>query len=246
MCYEPGRGSGNVNLLFSSLFRFRFVLEAKQRVWNKSLSVHVSRDPRDVQLLWCCPTAAQWRSWHSSPTSHQASRDGAASERPKFWHCTSTGDSTPSSTPISSHDLLTPEARYTTARRLGNSDSLFYWPHISHQQDTTSVPGRKKAVRAGFPSATPRKVRTKKGSPTMEPAVKAAAQTAQKIFKEIHGVVVSAGKMDRTVKVQVGGRRWNSFIKKVRLLSPGFFDFGCVKLPRLSPCAICNFWPRQR
>ncbi|KAK4140094.1 uncharacterized protein C8A04DRAFT_40183 [Dichotomopilus funicola] len=48
----------------------------------------------------------------------------------------------------------------------------------------------------------------------MEPAAKAAAGTAQRVFKEIHGVVVSAGKMDRTVKVRVAGRRWNSFIKK--------------------------------
>ena len=38
---------------------------------------------------------------------------------------------------------------------------------------------------------------------------------ARKTFRELHGVVVSAGLMDRTVKVRVGGREWNGFLKKV-------------------------------
>lgn len=39
---------------------------------------------------------------------------------------------------------------------------------------------------------------------------------AKRGFREIQGVVVSAGLMDRTVKVRVGGRVWNDQIKKVR------------------------------
>ena len=42
-----------------------------------------------------------------------------------------------------------------------------------------------------------------------------AMASAAKSFRELHGVVVSAGLMDRTVKVQVGGLKWNTFLKKV-------------------------------
>ncbi|KAK4124202.1 nucleic acid-binding protein [Parathielavia appendiculata] len=45
-------------------------------------------------------------------------------------------------------------------------------------------------------------------------------QMAKKVirtFRELHGVVISAGLMDKTVKVRVGGQKWNSFLKK-------FFD----------------------
>jgi small subunit ribosomal protein S17 len=45
---------------------------------------------------------------------------------------------------------------------------------------------------------------------------KAAAAAAVKPHREIPGVVVSAGLMQRTVKVQVGGQKWNSLLKKVR------------------------------
>ncbi|KAL2268155.1 hypothetical protein VTJ83DRAFT_3001 [Remersonia thermophila] len=44
-----------------------------------------------------------------------------------------------------------------------------------------------------------------------------AAKTAYRKFRELHGVVVSAGLMDKTVKVKVGGQKWNSVVKK-------FFD----------------------
>ncbi|KAL8375786.1 hypothetical protein RB595_007077 [Gaeumannomyces hyphopodioides] len=37
---------------------------------------------------------------------------------------------------------------------------------------------------------------------------------AKRGFREIQGVVVSAGLMDRTVKVRVGGRVWNDQVKK--------------------------------
>lgn len=36
-----------------------------------------------------------------------------------------------------------------------------------------------------------------------------------KSFRELHGVVVSSGLMQRTVKVKVGGMKWNNFLKKV-------------------------------
>ncbi|GAB1317289.1 37S ribosomal protein S17, mitochondrial [Madurella fahalii] len=41
-----------------------------------------------------------------------------------------------------------------------------------------------------------------------------AAKQTYKTFRELHGVVVSAGLMDRTVKVRVGGQKWNGFVKK--------------------------------
>ncbi|KAH8904575.1 nucleic acid-binding protein [Coniochaeta sp. PMI_546] len=43
------------------------------------------------------------------------------------------------------------------------------------------------------------------------------AAAARKSFRELHGVVVTAGLMQRTVKVRVGGQAWNGKLKK-------FFD----------------------
>lgn len=37
---------------------------------------------------------------------------------------------------------------------------------------------------------------------------------AKRTFRELHGVVVSAGKMQKTVKVRVGGREWNAQVQK--------------------------------
>ncbi|KAK3375967.1 hypothetical protein B0T24DRAFT_523513 [Lasiosphaeria ovina] len=45
-------------------------------------------------------------------------------------------------------------------------------------------------------------------------ATSTAITAATKSFRELHGVVVSAGLMDRTVKVTVGGQKWNNFLKK--------------------------------
>ncbi|KAK4185276.1 hypothetical protein QBC35DRAFT_504010 [Podospora australis] len=45
-------------------------------------------------------------------------------------------------------------------------------------------------------------------------AVQAVSKTAVKTFRELHGVVVTAGLMDKTVKVRVGGQKWNKFLKK--------------------------------
>ncbi|KAK3301476.1 uncharacterized protein B0H64DRAFT_383731 [Chaetomium fimeti] len=41
-----------------------------------------------------------------------------------------------------------------------------------------------------------------------------AAKTAARTFRELHGVVITAGLMDKTVKVRVGGLKWNNFLKK--------------------------------
>lgn len=38
---------------------------------------------------------------------------------------------------------------------------------------------------------------------------------AQRTFRELHGVVVSAGLMQKTVKVRVGGQEWNKRVQKV-------------------------------
>ncbi len=42
-----------------------------------------------------------------------------------------------------------------------------------------------------------------------------AIKTVFKTFRELHGVVVSAGLIDKTVKVRVGGQKWNAWLKKV-------------------------------
>ena len=47
------------------------------------------------------------------------------------------------------------------------------------------------------------------------PSATKTVQKTYQTFREIHGVVVSAGLIDKTVKVLVGGQRWNKFIKKV-------------------------------
>ncbi|PKS07064.1 hypothetical protein jhhlp_005661 [Lomentospora prolificans] len=39
-------------------------------------------------------------------------------------------------------------------------------------------------------------------------------RAAQRVTRELHGIVVSAGLMQKTVKVRVGGRKWNSQVQK--------------------------------
>ncbi|TPX09625.1 uncharacterized protein E0L32_009226 [Thyridium curvatum] len=41
-----------------------------------------------------------------------------------------------------------------------------------------------------------------------------AVAAAKQVFRELHGVVVSAGLQSKTVKVRVGGRKWHADIKK--------------------------------
>jgi hypothetical protein len=43
------------------------------------------------------------------------------------------------------------------------------------------------------------------------------AKAARRVTHELHGVVVSAGLMDKTVKVRVGGQKWNKIVNKVCL-----------------------------
>ncbi|KAK2612153.1 hypothetical protein QQS21_001883 [Conoideocrella luteorostrata] len=40
------------------------------------------------------------------------------------------------------------------------------------------------------------------------------AKAACRVTHELHGVVVSAGLMQKTVKVRVGGQRWNKVVNK--------------------------------
>lgn len=42
---------------------------------------------------------------------------------------------------------------------------------------------------------------------------------AKRVTRELHGVVVSAGLMQKTVKVRVGARKWNAQVQKVLLPS---------------------------
>ncbi|KAL2024819.1 hypothetical protein VTK56DRAFT_5640 [Thermocarpiscus australiensis] len=51
----------------------------------------------------------------------------------------------------------------------------------------------------------------------MAQAAAQAAKNTYRTFRELHGVVISAGLMDKTVKVRVGGQKWNNYVKK-------FFD----------------------
>ncbi len=43
-----------------------------------------------------------------------------------------------------------------------------------------------------------------------------AAPAVRRATKEFHGIVVSAGKMDKTVKVKFGGLRYEPRVQKVR------------------------------
>lgn len=47
------------------------------------------------------------------------------------------------------------------------------------------------------------------------------AHAARRVRSELHGVVVSSGLMDKTVKVRVGSQKWNNIVKKVRHLLSG-------------------------
>lgn len=48
------------------------------------------------------------------------------------------------------------------------------------------------------------------------------ARAARLVKRELHGVVVSSGLMDKTVKVRVGGQKWNKTVHKVGFpVSPG-------------------------
>ncbi|KAJ6440864.1 WD repeat protein [Purpureocillium lavendulum] len=40
------------------------------------------------------------------------------------------------------------------------------------------------------------------------------AKAARRVTHELHGVVVSAGLMQKTVKVRVGGQKWNKVVNK--------------------------------
>lgn len=40
-------------------------------------------------------------------------------------------------------------------------------------------------------------------------------KAARRVTHELHGVVVSAGLMQKTVKVRVGGQKWNKVVNKV-------------------------------
>ena len=42
------------------------------------------------------------------------------------------------------------------------------------------------------------------------------AKAALRVKHELRGVVVSAGLMEKTVKVRVGGAKWNKIVHKVR------------------------------
>lgn len=58
------------------------------------------------------------------------------------------------------------------------------------------------------------------------------AKAARRVTHELRGVVVSAGMMDKTAKVRVGGQKWNKIVHKVG--SP----IGTVSLPRSSRASL--------
>jgi small subunit ribosomal protein S17 len=59
--------------------------------------------------------------------------------------------------------------------------------------------------------------------------VSRVAATARKVSRELHGVVTSAGLMQKTVKVRVGGKQWNPRVQQVRAWS-----FSALLLPNWS------------
>lgn len=60
------------------------------------------------------------------------------------------------------------------------------------------------------------------------------AKAARRVTNELHGVVVSAGLMQKTVKVRVGGQKWNKVVNKVREIST------TVKASRCEPIQFCH------
>ena len=47
-----------------------------------------------------------------------------------------------------------------------------------------------------------------------------ATKAARLVFREVHGVVVSSGLMERTVKVRVGGQKWDPRVQRVSQANP--------------------------
>lgn len=43
------------------------------------------------------------------------------------------------------------------------------------------------------------------------------AKAARRVTHELHGVVISAGLMQKSVKVRVGGQKWNKVVNKVSM-----------------------------
>lgn len=79
------------------------------------------------------------------------------------------------------------------------------------------------------------------------------AKAARRVTHELHGVVVSAGLMQKTVKVRVGGQKWNKVVNKVRNLPAAqAFNAGSSPFtPNLSdtePLVVCRpqALPRSR
>ncbi|EAA30365.1 hypothetical protein GE21DRAFT_10258 [Neurospora crassa] len=48
----------------------------------------------------------------------------------------------------------------------------------------------------------------------MASTIAAATKVSRKMFRELHGVVVTSGLIDKTVKVRVGGQKFNKFLQK--------------------------------
>jgi hypothetical protein len=62
------------------------------------------------------------------------------------------------------------------------------------------------------------------------------AKAARRVTHELHGIVVSAGLMQKTVKVRVGGQKWNKIINKVCILQCGLLQ---VKFITNRPKVVC-------
>jgi len=52
------------------------------------------------------------------------------------------------------------------------------------------------------------------------------AQAARRVTHELHGVVVSAGLMQKTVKVRVGSQKWNKTVNKVSMIGSITLNLG--------------------
>jgi small subunit ribosomal protein S17 len=50
------------------------------------------------------------------------------------------------------------------------------------------------------------------------------AKAARRVTHELHGVVVSAGLMQKTVKVRVGSQKWNKTVNKVSMIGSITFN----------------------
>lgn len=94
------------------------------------------------------------------------------------------------------------------------SEALKYDPHLPSSERDYRLTKTDFYLKKGLPQVIPHQYLQHSKSDLLPPAEKEQRDKTEG-HKRIVGVVVSAGKMDKTVRVQVPGKVWNKRIKKV-------------------------------